>query len=115
MSDQPHDERSAEGAVVPAPSDEPQGAGVRAPLEALGEVPLRLEVRLGETTLLIRDVLGLGPGSIVTLNKRPDESVDLVAGERLIARGEIVVVDGELGVRIVEIAPLDRRPPGEAG
>jgi flagellar motor switch protein FliN/FliY len=115
MSDHPHDGHPPEGAVVPTAGDDVQAAGVRAPLEALGEVPLRLEVRLGETTLLIRDVLGLGPGSIVTLNKRPDDSVDLVAGERLIARGEIVVVDGELGVRIVEIAPVDRRPPAQAG
>ena len=98
-----------ERGVACAPTEDRAEPGAPGPVETLAEVPLRLEVRLGETTLLIRDVLSLGPGSVITLDKRPDHAVDLVAGDRLIARGEIVVVDGELGVRIVEIAPGERR------
>lgn len=119
LSEQPAarmDGQNEEKQEVAVPSAEAQSRAPETPLEALADVTLRLDVRLGETTLLIRQVLSLCPGSIVTLNKRPDDLVDVTAGDRLIARGEIVVVDGELGVRIVEIpgegAREDERSPG---
>lgn len=82
------------GGAVPAESGE---------LSALLDVSLEVEVQLGNARLPIRDLLGLTAGSVVTLDKGATDPVDIYAGGRLIARGEVVSVDGELGVRITEI------------
>jgi len=71
--------------------------------ERIEDVPLELTVELGRTKLLIKDVLDLGAGSIVELEKMAGEPVDLLANGLLIARGEVVVIDDNFGVRITEV------------
>jgi flagellar motor switch protein FliN len=71
--------------------------------ERIEDVPLDLTVELGRTKLLIKDVLDLGAGSIVELEKMAGEPVDLLANGLLIARGEVVVIDDNFGVRITEV------------
>jgi flagellar motor switch protein FliN/FliY len=73
-------------------------------MDLLFDVQLNLSVELGRTSIPVRDVLQLGPGSIVELDKLAGEPVDILVNGKLIARGEVVVVDENFGVRVTEIA-----------
>jgi flagellar motor switch protein FliN/FliY len=77
--------------------------------ELLLNVSLNLSAELGRRTLRLGELLRLGQGSIVDLERRADAPVDLYVNGRLIARGEIVSVDDRFGVRITEVA-LRRGP-----
>jgi flagellar motor switch protein FliN/FliY len=72
-------------------------------LQRLHDVPVELAVEIGRTSMTIGETLALGPGSIVSLNRLAGEPVDLLVNGRPIARGEVVVVDEEFGLRITEI------------
>jgi flagellar motor switch protein FliN/FliY len=72
-------------------------------LERLYDVPVELAVEIGRTHMTIRETLALGPGSIVTLNKLAGEPVDLLVNGKPIARGEVVVIDEEFGLRVTEV------------
>ena len=73
------------------------------------DVPLQVTVELGRTRKLIRDILELAPGSIIELDKLAGEAVDILVNGKLIAKGEVVVIDDNFGVRIMEIvSPLER-------
>jgi len=72
-------------------------------LQRLHDVPVELAVEIGRTTMTIGETLELGPGSIVSLNRLAGEPVDLLVNGRPIARGEVVVVDEEFGLRVTEI------------
>jgi flagellar motor switch protein FliN/FliY len=76
-------------------------------LELLMDVELEVALRFGERTMLLRDILELGAGSVVELDRQVEEPVDLLLDGRLIARGQVVVVDGNYGLRIQEmVTPL---------
>jgi len=79
------------------------------PIDLLLDVSLKICVELGKATMCIRDVLTLGPGSVVELDKMAGEPVDIVANDKLIARGEVVVVDENFGVRVTEIVTAEKR------
>lgn len=70
---------------------------------ALDDVPVELAVRLAELTLSAREILELAPGAIVTLGRAPGAAVELVSAGRVVARGDLVQVDGELGLRVREL------------
>jgi flagellar motor switch protein FliN/FliY len=72
-------------------------------LSRLHEVPVELAVEVGRTKMTIREALALGPGSIVTLNRLAGEPVDLLVNGKPIARGEVVVIDEEFGLRVTEV------------
>jgi len=72
-------------------------------MDLLLDVQLEMTAELGRASIPIRDVLQLGPGSIVELDKLAGEPVDVLANGKLIARGEVVVVDESFGVRILEL------------
>jgi flagellar motor switch protein FliN len=86
--------------TVSAPAD---GAGGPPELERLYDVPVELAVEIGRTHMTIRETLALGPGSIVTLNRLSGEPVDLLVNGKPIARGEVVVIDEEFGLRVTEV------------
>ena len=67
------------------------------------DIPVSLSVELGQTQMEVRDVLNLGTGSVIELNKLQEEPVDLRINGRLIARGEIVLVKNNLAVKITEL------------
>jgi len=69
----------------------------------LSEVCLPVNVELGHSRMKIKEILELGPGSIVQLDKSPDEPVELYVGDKPLAKGELVVVEERLGVRITEL------------
>ncbi len=86
-----------------AASWQQQSAGQRNNLHALLNVPLRLTVELGRAELPLAEVLALQPGSVVELDRFPGEPLDLYANGRLIARGEIIVLNDIFGFRITEL------------
>ncbi|MCD6239656.1 MAG: flagellar motor switch phosphatase FliY [Thermotogae bacterium] len=78
-------------------------------IDLLMDVPLELTVELGRTSMKIKDILELGIGSLIELDKLAGELVDILVNGKLIAKGEVVVVDENFGVRIVEIvSPMER-------
>lgn len=78
-------------------------------LNLLMDVEMPLTVELGRTQMYIKEVLGMGEGSIIELDKLAGEPVDLMVNKKLIAKGEVVVIDENFGVRVTEIVnPRDR-------
>lgn len=78
-------------------------------IDLLLDVPLNLTVELGRTKKTIREILSLGPGSVVELEKLAGETVDILVGGKLMAKGEVVVIDENFAVRITDIvSPVDR-------
>ncbi len=109
----------ASGAGTP-PAAAPRGADfqtfgageqVQVPhnIELILDVPLGLTVELGRTEKAIREILALGPGSVLELDRLAGESVDVMVNGKLIAKGEVVVVDENFGVRITEIVSRAER------
>lgn len=74
-------------------------------LSRLHDVPIELSVEIGRTVMTLGQALRLGPGSIVELRRLAGEPVDLLAGGKPIAHGEVVVVDEEFALRITEMIP----------
>lgn len=72
-------------------------------LDAVLEVDLPLVVRFGRAVMPLRALADLGPGSVIDMGRSPDEPVELLVGDRLVARGEVVIVGGNYGVRITEL------------
>jgi flagellar motor switch protein FliN/FliY len=78
-------------------------------LDLLLDVPLDLTVELGRSRMTIQDLLSLGPGSVIELDKVAGEPLDILVNDRLIARGEAVVVNDKFGIRITDIvSPTER-------
>lgn len=78
-------------------------------LDLLLDIPLQLTVELGRTKKLIRDILDFAPGSIIELDALAGEPVDILVNHKLIARGEVVVIDENFGVRVTDIiSPAER-------
>ena len=78
-------------------------------LNLLLDIPLEITVELGRAKIQIQELLDLGPGSAVTLSKLEGEPVDILANEKLIARGEVVLQNKKYGIRITEISSrMDR-------
>jgi flagellar motor switch protein FliN/FliY len=103
-----------------------EGADARpAELDRLRDVPVELAVEIGRTRMTIGEALALGPGSVVVLDRLADEPVDLLVNGTPIARGEVVVVDEEFGLRITDVVTgeghgslatsADRAEPAPAG
>lgn len=78
----------------------------RAKLGLLMEVELALTLRFGSRLILLREVLDLNPGAVVELDRKVEEPVDVLLDGRLVARGEVVVLNGNYGVRVTEVAPV---------
>jgi len=73
------------------------------------DIPLQITVELGRTQMLINDLLQLGQGSVVELSKLAGEPMEVLVNQKLIARGEVVVVNEKFGVRLTDIiSPLER-------
>jgi flagellar motor switch protein FliN len=89
---------------IPNPaSDSGPGTGA---LDRLMDVQLAVTMRFGARQLLLREVLELSPGAVVELDRRIQEPVDLLLDGRLLARGEVVVIDGNYGLRVTDVSPL---------
>lgn len=85
------------------PSDSGQGASDRRPLDALLDVSVPVVIEFGRTSMLLQDVLELGPGSVIQLDRVVGEPIDIYVSDRKLAAGEVVVIDEHFGVRITDI------------
>ena len=114
---------NAEAAITAAGGDEaeskPEGgneqkaaAAQPSPAQSLDfilDIPLRVTVELGRTRMAIREVLELGQGSVVELSKLAGEPLEVLVNEKLVARGEVVVVNEKFGLRLTDIiSPVER-------
>jgi flagellar motor switch protein FliN len=77
--------------------------GLGGPIELLHEVEMGVTVELGRTRMLVRDILDLSPGSVIELDRAAGAPIDVLVNGTLIARGEVVVIDEEFGIRITEV------------
>lgn len=106
---------SGGGAGAPASAGAPAGLprssgtpGIQS-LDFILDIPLRVTVELGRSRLAIRELLQLGQGSVVELTKFAGEPLEVLVNDRLIARGEVVVVNEKFGIRLTDIiSPLER-------
>jgi flagellar motor switch protein FliN len=77
-------------------------------LEAVLDVPVHVSAVLGRTRMDIGDLLKLGPGTVLELDRKVGESIDIFVNNRLVARGEVVLVEERLGITMTEIIKSDR-------
>jgi flagellar motor switch protein FliN/FliY len=94
----------------PSPSTAPEDSATKtaSDLEAVFDVPVHVSAVLGRTRMDIGDLLRLGPGTVLELDRKVGESIDIFVNNRLVARGEVVVVEDRLGVTMTEIIKTDR-------
>ena len=85
---------------APAPRSAPTASG----MNMIMDVPVQLSVELGRAKMSLREVMELREGSVIPLNKSAGEPISLYVNEQLVARGEIVLVEDFLGVRILELS-----------
>ncbi len=78
-------------------------------IDLLMDVDLPVAIELGRTKLSVSDILALGPGSVVELNKLAGEPVDLLVNNKIVARGEVVVIDESFGLRITQLMTPEER------
>jgi flagellar motor switch protein FliN/FliY len=97
----------------------PRGGSVKAPvdrsetrsrnLDLILDIPLKVTVELGRTRMVVSDLLNLGQGSVVELNKLAGEPMEVLVNDKLVARGEAVVVNEKFGVRLTDIISQSER------
>ena len=97
------DDRLDNEASTPPPS------GKNANLDLILDIPLTVTVELGRSKMLINDLLQLGQGSVIELTKLAGEPLEVLVNQKLVARGEVVVVNEKFGVRLTDIvSPMER-------
>ncbi|MFQ5958966.1 MAG: flagellar motor switch protein FliN [Alphaproteobacteria bacterium] len=89
-----------------SPQTEVPKAGTN--LEAVFDVPVQVSAVLGKATLQVSQLLRLGRGAVVELDRKVGEAIDIYVNDRLVARGEVVVVEDRLGVTMTEIIKSER-------
>ncbi|MBU0983210.1 MAG: flagellar motor switch protein FliN [candidate division Zixibacteria bacterium] len=88
---------------------QPTGGTDTRNIDLLMDVDLPVSIELGRTKMTISDILSLGPGSVVELNKLAGEPVDLLVNQKIVAKGEVVVVDESFGLRITQLMTPEER------
>jgi flagellar motor switch protein FliN/FliY len=104
---------SAEGGSAgapnhPSPPSAAESLRTSQDLEAVYDIPVQVSAVLGKATMEVSQLLKLGRGAVVELDRRVGEAIDIYVNNRLVARGEVVVVDDRLGVTMTEIVKGDR-------
>ncbi|KJC59620.1 flagellar motor switch protein [Bradyrhizobium sp. LTSPM299] len=89
-------------------NEDENAARIAADLEAVFDVPVQVSAVLGRSKMDVGDLLKLGPGTVLELDRRVGEAIDIYVNNRLVARGEVVLVEDKLGVTMTEIIKADR-------
>jgi flagellar motor switch protein FliN/FliY len=97
-----------EGANLLETADEIEPMRTAKDLEAVYDIPVQLSAVLGKSTMQVSQLLKLGRGAVVELDRKVGEAIDIYVNNRLVARGEVVVVEERLGVTMTEIIKSDR-------
>jgi len=95
------EELNAEG----LPAETPDGKS----LEVILDIPLRVSVELGRTKILVQDLLKLHKGSVLELNKLAGEALEVLVNDRVVARGEVIVINEKFGIRLIDIVSHAQR------
>ena len=106
----PNPAASADGlkpATAVAPPDDADRPRTGADLSAVYDVPVQVSAVLGRANMQVSQLLKLGRGAVVELDRKVGEAIDIYVNNRLVARGEVVVVDERLGVTMTEIVKAD--------
>ncbi len=88
--------------------DDGAPAQISRELEAVYDIPVQVSAVLGKATMQVSQLLKLGRGAVVELDRKVGEAIDIYVNNRLVARGEVVIVDERLGVTMTEIIKMDR-------
>jgi flagellar motor switch protein FliN/FliY len=99
---------SAMPAEAPLAPDTGETARSASDLEAVFDVPVQVSAVLGRTRMDIGDLLKLGPGAVLELDRKVGEAIDIYINNRLVARGEVVLVEEKLGVTMTEMIKAER-------
>src|SRR5271167_772579 len=101
---------AADTAAGAESSGSPEGRQVRAAkeLEAVYDIPVQVSAVLGRASMQVSQLLKLGRGAVVELDRKVGEAIDIYVNNRLVARGEVVIVEDRLGVTMTEIIKTDR-------
>ena len=103
------DTATEQEAAAEEESEEAQAPVDNRSLDLILDIPLTVTVELGRTKMLINDLLQLGQGSVVELTKLVGEPLEVLVNQKLVARGEVVVVNEKFGVRLTDIvSPMER-------
>jgi flagellar motor switch protein FliN/FliY len=89
-------------------NEDEQSARIAADLEAVFDVPVQVSAVLGRSKMDVGELLKLGPGTVLELDRRVGEAIDIYVNNRLVARGEVVLVEDKLGVTMTEILKAER-------
>ncbi|HZL40035.1 MAG TPA: flagellar motor switch protein FliN [Pseudolabrys sp.] len=100
--------QAVEDAGTLAPSDNDTVNRGASDLEALFDVPVQVSAVLGRARMPVGDLLKLGPGAVLELDRKVGEAIDIYVNNRLVARGEVVLVEDKLGVTMTEIIKADQ-------
>ncbi len=98
---------SEESGVDPRIADMETPMGAR-DLEAVYQIPVQVSAVLGKSTMQVSNLLKMGRGAVVELDRKVGEAIDIYVNNRLVARGEVVVVEDKLGVTMTEIIKSER-------
>ena len=89
-------------------NEDENAARIAADLEAVFDVPVQVSAVLGRSKMDVGELLKLGPGTVLELDRRVGEAIDIYVNNRLVARGEVVLVEDKLGVTMTEILKAER-------
>jgi len=104
----PNLDKEVPSEIVPvAPEDEAITRSAEE-LEAIFDVPVQISAVLGRTRMDVGQLLSLGPGTVLELDRKVGEAIDIYVNNRLVARGEVVLVEDKLGVTMTEIIKADQ-------
>ena len=99
---------AAQTDVTLAPAPEADTGKTAADLEAIFDVPVQVSAVLGRARMEVGQLLKLGPGAVLELDRKVGEAIDIYVNNRLVARGEVVLVEEKLGVTMTEIIKTER-------
>ncbi len=99
---------ASEATIEVTPIVEPSARNYR----MLAEIPLRVSVEVGSTALKLSELMDLAEGSVVELDRQAHELLDIMVNGTLVAKGEVVTVNGRFGIRVVDVIAADARLAG---
>src|ERR1700748_1517052 len=102
------DDGAVASEIVPIAPDDQPAARTADELEAVFDVPVQISAGLGRPRMDVGQLLNIGPGTVLELDRKVGEAIDIYVNNRLVARGEVVLVEEKLGVTMTEIIKAER-------
>ena len=103
-----YDEIEANEAAIPQDKEWEMGEAMANDVTAIYDIPVQISAVLGRSSMQVSQLLKLGRGAVVELDRKVGEAIDIYVNNRLVARGEVVVVEDKLGVTMTEIVKSDK-------